>query len=359
MKLRRLTALMLGLCLLTACSPKEAEATPTPAPTPSESAAPAETPTPTPTPAPTPAPTPSLSQDEAVRVSMLKGPTGLGAARWMDQRKDDPTVEATVFAEPTQAVAALTNGEVDIAALPTNLAATLYNKTGGEIQLLCLNTLGVLYILENGETVDSLADLEGRTLYAYGQGANPQYALDHLLELSGADPAKVDIQWKGTTDEIAALMASGEADLCMLPVPAATAVLMQNDSVRKAVSLSDVWTESETGGAMPMGCLVVRRAFAQEDPEAVEAFLAEYEASIAFMADSANVEQAAALAETFGIVPKAAVAKAALPDANLYFSKGSDMIGDIQGYYEVLYAADPASVGGAIPDGAFYYGVQP
>lgn len=368
MRKRSLLALALCLALLTACSPKEPDPTPTPAPT----ASPTAEATPTPTPEPTPEPTPT--EDEAVRVAMLKGPTGLGAAMMMNDSANaaqyDWSPEAqqakergvsfdfTVLGDPQEAVAGLSNGTIDIAALPTNLASTLYHKLDGGVQLACINTLGSLYVLENGETVNSLKDLEGKTVYAYGQGANPEYVLNYLLELEGADSAKVDLQWKGSTDEVAALMASGEAQVCMLPVPAATTVLMQNDTVRTAVDLGEVWESAGAEGELTMGCVVVRTEFAQSCPEAVDAFLALYADSIAWMADPANLETAAQLAETYGIVPKAAVAKRAIPDASLCYLDGGDMVEAIQGYYQVLYAADPKSIGGSIPDGAFYYGFE-
>jgi len=288
---------------------------------------------------------------------MLKGPTGLGAAKLMEDKEGDPTMTFTVFAEPTQAVAALTKGEVDIAALPTNLASTLYHKNE-DIQLLCLNTLGVLYILENGSSVSSLQDLRGKTLYATGQGANPEYVLNYLLQKDGLTPGEdVDIQWMAS-DALTAAMAAGEADLCMLPVPAATSVLLQNKDVRTALSLNDLWEESGAEGMLTMGCVVARTEFVKAQPEAVRQFLDEYGASIAYMSDSDNLSDAAALAEKHGIVPKAAVAQKALPDANLCFITGDDMMSGIQGYYEVLYAADPASIGGSIPDGAFYYSYE-
>lgn len=342
MRYKRLLALALGLSLLSACAPK-------PAPTPEATATPSAAPTAEPTAAP------SLAEDEKVRVAMLKGPTGLGAAKLMEEKKDSATMEFTVCAEPTEVVALLTGEKVDIAALPTNMASTLYHKTDGDIQLLALNTLGVLYILENGESVNSLADLAGKKLLATGQGANPEFVLNYLLEENGLTAGEdVEVEWL-SSDEVSARMAAGEAGLCMLPVPAATSVLMQNSDVRAAVDLNDAWTEAGAEGALTMGCVVVRTEFAQQNPEAVEAFLEEYEASIAYMSDPANLDSAAALAETYGIVPKAAVAKRALPDANLCFITGDDMMADIQGYYQVLAAADPASIGGSIPDGAFYF----
>ena len=341
MRKKRLLALALGLSLLAACGPKQAD----------------------PTPAPTAEPTPEITAapvGEDVNVAVLKGPPGLGAAKLMAENEAGESVNHytfSVLAEPTEAVAGLSRAEepFDIAAVPTNLASTLYHKTDGGVQLLALNTLGVLYLLEKGDTVHSMADLAGKTIYATGQGANPEYVLNYLLRQNGLEPGKdVTVEWKAS-DELTTLMASGKIDLCMLPVPAATSVLMQNTDVRKAVSLTDEWENSGAGGVLTMGCVVARTEFVKEHPEAVKAFLEEYGASIGYISDTTNLDDAATLAETYGIVPKAAVAKKALPDANLCFITGNDMIAGIQGYYEVLYAADPASIGGSIPDGAFYF----
>lgn len=351
-------ALALILCLLVACSPKQAENTPAPTPTPEATATPEATPEST----AELSRTPELEGGE-VRVSMLKGPTGLGAAKLMADAQAEKTVnqyEFNVFAEATEAVAALSKGEVDIAAVPTNLAATLYHKLDGGVQLLCLNTGGVLYILENGDTVHSMKDLKGKTIHAFGQGANPEFILNYLLELNGLKAGEdVAVQWYAAADEVTTAMASGQINLCMLPVPAATAVQIQNPDVRSAVSLNDAWTESEGEGAMVMGCLVVRSAFAQEHPEFVNTFLEEYAQSVKFMTDPANADQAAALAEGAGIVPKAAIAKRAIPDASLCCVTGDDMMDWVQGFYEVLFRADPKSIGGSIPDGAFYFQSNP
>lgn len=343
LKRNRLIAFAVGLALLCSCTPK----TPEPAPTP--------TAVPTAEPTATPAPEPV-----EVSVAMLKGPTGLGAAKLMEDGEADRLsggnrYDFTLCADPTEAVALLTKGEADIAALPTNLASVLYHRTDGDIQLLALNTYGVLYILENGDEVHSMADLEGRTVHAYGQGANPEFVLNYLLAENGVEPADVDLQWHASTDEVSALMASGEAELCMLPVPAATAALMQNEDLRQALDLTEEWRNAGADGVLTMGCVVVRTEFAQEHPEAVETFLEEYKASISYMTDPANLTDAALLAEKQGIVPKAAVAEKAIPAANLCFVTGDDMMAGIQGYYQVLFQADPAAIGGSIPDGAFYY----
>ena len=261
--------------------------------------------------------------------------------------------EVTLGSDPANdIVPRLTNGELDIAAIPTNLAATLYNRTDGGIKLLALNTLGVLHILENGDTVNSLADLEGRTLYATGQGSNPEYVLNYLLEANGLDPAAdVDIQWLAS-EELTARMASGDIDLCMLPVPAATTVMMQNSDVRDAIDLNDAWTESGAQGTFTMGCLVARTEWLEGNSELVPGILEEYAASIDYA--NSSPEEAAALIEQYGIVPKAAVAQAAIPQANMVCITGEDMKG-IADYYQVLFDADPTSIGGAIPGEDFYY----
>ena len=303
-------------------------------------------------------PSPSASETPAertqVNLAMLNGPTGMGAAKLIADDAEGTTLNdynVEVLSQPTDVTAKLSSGEVDIAALPTNVAATYYNKTES-IQMLALNTLGVLYILENGSNVNSMADLAGQTLYATGQGANPEYVLDYLLTLNGVDPEKdVDIQWK-TAEEVQALMVSGEAKLAMLPVPAATSVLMQNSDVRAAIDFNTAWEEAGAEGTFTMGCVVVRNEFLEENPQAVENFLTEYAASIEYVRE--NPEEAAPLVVEAGIVPKEPIAVAAIPQANLVCITGSDML-SIRDYYAVLYNADPASIGGANPDDAFYY----
>ena len=353
---RKLLALTLSLALtagLAACS-TQAPAEDTPVP---ESTAPAaETP-----------PAETAVPYQTVHLGLLSGPTGMGAAKMLaDNDEAYAQVEAgtyeggtllryevTLGSDPANdIVPRLTNGELDIAAIPTNLAATLYNRTDGGIKLLALNTLGVLHILENGDTVNSLADLEGRTLYATGQGSNPEYVLNYLLEANGLDPAAdVDIQWLAS-EELTARMASGDIDLCMLPVPAATTVMMQNSDVRDAIDLNDAWTESGAQGTFTMGCLVARTEWLEDNSELVPGILEEYAASIDYA--NSNPEEAAALIEQYGIVPKAAVAQAAIPQANMVCVTGEDMKG-IADYYQVLFDADPTSIGGAIPGEDFYY----
>lgn len=296
-----------------------------------------------------------------VNFTVLSGPTGVGAAYLIDNYSadaaaaDSPIVlNSTVVADNSEVMAALTSGETDIAAIATNVASTLYNKTEGKITMLAVNTLGVLYILEKGDSVQSMADLKGKTIYATGQGANPEYILNYLLTSNGVDPASdVTIEWL-TAQEIATTMASAEEGVCMLPVPAATALLMKDSGVRQALDLTAEW-DAVSSSPLAMGCVVARTEFIQEHPEAVDAFLDLYGDSISFMSDENNLEDAANLVAKYEITANAQIAKSAIPQCNLTCLTGADMRETIQNYFAVLNEANPAAIGGAMPYDDFYY----
>lgn len=318
-----------------------------------------QSPSPTPSQTVMPTPTPSETapaEKQTVNLAVLKGPSGVGAAKLLADSDAGETANDyaySILADNTEIVAGLSSGSLDIAAVASNVAANLYNKTNGGIQIAAVSGLGVLYILENGNTVQSMADLKGQTLYATGQGANPEYVLNYLLTENGVDPAEVDIQWK-TADEVSALMVSGEARLCMMPVPAATAIQMSNPDVREALDLSAEWDGLNNGSHLTMTCIAVRTAFAQEHPEAVENFLADYAASVEYV--KGDPAAASELVAQYGITPKAKIAELAIPKCSLVCITGKvDMADTIQGYFEVLSAANPDALGGSIPDDGFYF----
>lgn len=297
--------------------------------------------------------------EQLPRLMVMSGPTGVGAAKLIADWESGETsaiANAEIVADNEAVKNALINGDADIAAVATNLAATLSNKLDGGVQVLAVNTLGVLYILERGKTVQSMADLEGKTLYATGQGANPEYILNHLLTQNGVEPSSVDIQWM-TAQEVIAKMATGEEGICMLPVPAATSLMVKCGDIRQALSLSDVWDELGNG-ALAQGCIVVRTEFAEENPGSVAAFLDAYADSLAYMTEEANLDAAAELVAKYEITANAQIARLALPDCNLTCVTGQEMKDTLIGFYEVMYAADPSSIGGAMPADGFYYGVE-
>lgn len=308
----------------------------------------------------------SQQQEERTQVNLavLSGPTGVGAAKLMYDNEQGTTKNdygtVQVVAENPEIAALLANDQVDIAAIATNVAATYYNQNPGDIQMLAVNTLGVLYILEKGESVQSVADLRGKTIYATGQGANPEYILNKILTDNDLIPGQdVDIQWL-TAQEVSAKVMSEEGAVAMLPVPAATAVLLKDQGVRQALDLSQEW-ENVTTGVLPMGCVVARTQFVEENPQAVADFMEEYEASIAYMSDPANAARedeaanSAQLVAKYGITASADIAVAALPQCNLTFLTGEEMQMAVQNYYQILFQADPTSIGGQMPYDDFYY----
>ncbi len=256
-------------------------------------------------------------------------------------------------AAPTDITSRLISGELDMAALPTNVAASLYAKTNGNVQIVSLNTLGVLYILENGSTIKSVTDLRGKTVYATGQGSNPEYALNYILRKNGLEPNKdVKIEYMDSA-ELTTRTAAGSAGICMLPVPNVTTVLMKNKNVKIALDLTEEWNKVSGGSDLTMGCIVVRKN-AGLKAAAISDFLKEYKSSIDYV--SKNIPEASKLVAKFEITGTAEIAAAAIPDCNLVCITGRDEIKKaIEGYYRVLFEADPSSIGGSMPNDEFYY----
>ena len=240
-----------------------------------------------------------------------------------------------------------------MACVPANLAAVLYNKTEGEIEVLAVNTLGVLYIVENGESVHSMADLKGKTIVAAGKGSTPEYALRYLLTENGIDPDNdVTIDWKSEHSECVAALASGQASVALLPQPFVTVAQSKIEGLRMALDLNAEWDALDNGSALITGVIVARRAVVEENPAAVNEFLKEYAASVDWV--NANTADAAALIGEYSIVD-AAVAEKALPYCNIVCLTGADLLEALPGYLEVLYNASPAAVGGEMPDNSFYF----
>lgn len=296
---------------------------------------------------------------DEIRVLTLMGPTGMGMAKLID---DDNNQKAaynytfTVASAPDQISAEVIKGNFEIAAVPVNLASVLYNKTGGAVQVAGVNTLGVLYILENGNTIGSVADLKGKTIYATGQGANPEYTLRYILSKNNIDPDKdVTIEFLAEHAELASKMAAGEVAVGMLPEPNVTSAMVQNADLRIALDLTEEWGKV-ADAELVQGCIIVNKTFAEEHPAAVKTFLEEYGASVKFVNE--NIDEASALIEAAGIVPKAAIAKRAIPNCNIVLVTGDEMKPMVSGMLKVLFEAAPASVGGQLPDDGLYYTVK-
>ena len=286
-----------------------------------------------------------------IRVAVLNGTTGFGIAPlYCDIQNGihhNMNAKIDFYADATLVAPLVIGGSVDIAAVPTNLAATLYNKTQGGIEVLAVNTLGVLYLIENGDSVKSLADLEGKTVYLPGSGSNPEYVLKTLIELSGlTDKVTFDYTY-ATPDELTAALASGKASLGVLPEPKVTAAMTKNSSLKVAIDFTNEWKDL-TGTELVQGCIIARKAFIEDHPVAVENFLKAYEISVSTL--NSDAEKAAADVVTAGIAANAELVKKALPRCNITFLTGKEMKAALNEFWSALYNCTPASVGGSLPD---------
>ena len=291
-----------------------------------------------------------------IRIAGLKGPTSMGMVKLMEDNEQGESFHNYTFdilGSADEVTPKLVQGEYDIAAVPANLASVLYNNTEGKVQLLAINTLGVVYIVEKGDSIQSLEDLKGKTIYATGKGSTPQYGLDYILAENGIDmETDVTMEWKSEPTEVVQLLASSENAVAMLPQPYVTVAQSQVEGLRIAVDLNKAWEDLDNGSLFLTGTLVVRTEFAQQNPEALAAFLKEYEASTQWVNE--NVEEAAQLVEKVGIV-KAAVAQKAIPYCNITYIAGEQMQPIMDGYLKVLFDCNEKSVGGKLPDKDFYY----
>lgn len=302
--------------------------------------------------------TPSSSEETAtIRLAALKGPTTMGLVKLLEDNETGAAAnhyEFTLAATADEITAAIGKGELDAAAVPCNLASVLYNKTEGKIAVGAVNTLGVLYVVETGDTIHSVEDLRGKTIYTTGKGTTPEFSLNYVLSQNGIDPAAdVTIEFKSEAAEVAAALSEGTAQVAVLPEPFVTTAMAKNDQLRVALSLSDEWDKvSSDGSGMVTGVLIFSREFLDSNPEAASRFLEEYKASVDYV--NANTQEAAALVEKFGVAP-AAVAVKALPNCSITFLEGDAMKEKVGGYLSVLFQANPQSVGGKLPDDAFYF----
>ena len=366
MKRNKLPALLLAFALLFSLAACESgsdnpDAT-TEGPEVTDTVPPTEEPSAGPDEIPGPGETPSDVEPGEIRLAVLSGPTGVGAARLLDNIDNSPAslsygnYHYTIYTDNSELVAGLNKGEIDIATMASNVAVNLYNKTGGGVKIIAGGTLGVLHILEGsgGDTVHSVEDLRGKTIYSAGQGANPEYILRHLLQESGLEVGRdVEIVFADAA-EIQAKLLSGDIQCAMLPVPAATAAIAKGEGkVRAAIDVTEAWDALQSGSQLVMTAVVARTEYLETYPDLVDHFLADYEASINYVNN--NLDAAAELVAGYGITPSAAIAKQAIPQCHLVFLSGNDMVSTMSSYFLALYAIDPASVGGSVPDDGIYY----
>lgn len=292
--------------------------------------------------------------EDKIVVRALSGPTGMGMAKVMteDLAESSNFIDYEIETLAQEVVNGLAKGEIDIAAIPANLAATVYNKTEGKVQVATINTLSVVYIVDNDGSINSIEDLRGKTVYATGQGQTPEYIINQVLQDNGMVPGQdVTFEYKSEPAEVASVLASQENVIALLPQPFITATQMQNDKVREAIDLNQEWLKHRDSNIVT-GVLVVTKDFAENHKEDLDQFLDRYKDSIEFV--KTNPKEASALIEQIGIV-KAPVAEKALDKLNITYIDGQEMKDNLEGYLQVLFEQNPQSIGGALPQEDFYY----
>lgn len=301
---------------------------------------------------------------EKIKVAAIKGPTGMGMVNLMDDSK----YEFTLTGDPTEVVSLIATKAVDIAACPLNVAANLYKKTNGNIKMLGVNTLGVLYVVTNGETVSEMKDLEGKTIYSTGQGATPEFIINHLIEKNGLKDTKVE--YLSEHSELAAKVISGDAKIAVLPEPFVTVATSKSENVKVAFSLTDEWNKVNEDTQLAMGCVIVRADFAKENPDAVKAFIKDNKSSVEYV--NTNPLKASEKIAEKGIIDSAVFAvsetnekkieaartekaKEVISRCNIVFVDGEMMKTVANANYQVYFDANPASISGEPVSDELYY----
>ena len=297
------------------------------------------------------------AETATVRVAALRGPTALGLLRLMDEHEQGNTGNNYTFdllGSPDEIPPLLVRGEVDIAAVPGNLAAVLYNRLEGDVIALAVVTLGVLHIVDTSDTIHSVADLAERTIFAHNPGATPEFALNYILKQNGLTPGEdVFIEFRAEPVEIAAMLETGQAEIALLAEPFVSGVMARVEGLRMALDLTEEWDKVQREYSLIMSVVIARREFLENNPGAINILMREYAESINFM--TSNIPEAAQLAVDSGLIPDTAIAEAALPGTHIVFIYGEDMKRNLMGFYNVLYNAEPQSIGGELPGESFFF----
>ncbi|MBE5972207.1 MAG: ABC transporter substrate-binding protein [Lachnoclostridium sp.] len=354
-----IVAAALGMSMLTGCSTKPAETTAAQTTAAAEAATTAAETTAAPETTAAETTAAETSEDVVIRVGGLKGPTTMGLVKLIDEDANGTSAndyEFTMVTAADELTALVAGGKVDIALLPANVASVLYNKTNGNVAVIDINTLGVLYLVSGDTSINSVDQLKGKTVYLPGKGTTPDYSLRYVLSAAGLSEEDVTLEFKSEATEVASVLAENPDAIGLLPQPFVTAAMAQNDKLAMVMDLAALWDSfqpEEGGSRLVTGVTIANKAFLEENSELVDTFLAEHEASIAFT--ETDLDAAAELIAAQGIVAKAPIAKKALPYCNVEFVSGQEMKDALSGYLNVLFEQNPASVGGTLPDDAFYY----
>ncbi len=300
----------------------------------------------------------SEADNYTLKIGSLKGPTSMGLVHMMDRAEKgeaEGSYDFTMVTAADELLGKMVKGDLDIALVPANMASIIFNKTNQGVKAIDINTLGVLYVVSSDDSIKTIGDLKGKTVYLTGKGTTPDYALQHLLQANGLTTDDVTLEYKSEAAEVAAVLKGTEGAVGLLPQPFVTAAIAQNEALQMVLDLTKEWDSvaDEEGGSLVTGVTICRTEVLEEHPEAVAAFLAEHKKSADFA--NTNVAEAAELVAAAGIIEKAPVAAKAIPYCSITYIDGEEMASMLGGYLKVLFDMDPATVGGTLPTDDFYY----
>lgn len=297
----------------------------------------------------------SAETEHAIRIGSLKGPTSIGLVSLMNSNSSANSYHFTILTAADELIASMASGKFDIALVPANTASILYQKTNKGISVLDINTLGVLYLVSSDKNIKTIEDLKGKTIYLTGKGTTPDYVFHYLLKSNNLSDSDVTLEYKSEATEVAALLKEKSDAVGLLPQPFVTVACAQNDALQVVIDLTKEWEQiqGESGSLLVTGVTIVRNDFLKEHPDEVQVFMTDHRVSTEFT--QSNPDETADLIVQAGIIEKKPIAKKALPYCNITYIDGKEMKTALSGYLNVLFKQEPKSVGGSVPDDAFYY----
>lgn len=295
----------------------------------------------------------SKTSSEATKIVSLKGPTTIGLLNMMDSTEKEK-YEFNMVTEPAEAGTLVSTGKENIALIPANVAANLYNKTSGNIIVLNINTLGMLYLVQQGEPITSIADLKGKTIILTGKGATPDLTIQYLLKENGLSVEDVTLDYKSEATEVVAALAENSEAIGLLPEPFVTVATTKNPDLKVSMDLTEEWnkTQNNKDSTLITAVTVVNKEYLESNKEDVLNFMKQQK--ISSEEATSNLDKTSELAEKYDII-KENIAKKAIPKCNISYIEGEEMKTKLSGYYSVLFDLSPEFIGGKVPEDDFYF----
>jgi len=293
---------------------------------------------------------------QKIRIATLKGPSAMGMVKMIDSlnQVEESNIEITIYNEPIQVRKLMLENEVDLAVLPTTMAAILYNKKVN-YKLAAIPVWGTLYLFGNDTTIKTWSDLRGKKINLMAKGMTPDVLFKYLLIQNDIDPendVKLDYSFP-THIDLANAVAAEQADLGVISEPLVSLVMKKNKKLKPIFDLNSEWKKIVQNTPIAQTALLVHSDFVKNNPEKLQEFLDNYKKSTNWVNE--NKHEAAKLIVQYEILPNIEVAESSIPRSNLNFIEAKDIRKEINEYFQIFYDLNPDIIGGKIPDEYFIY----